>query len=886
MTIRKVGARRPAVLNHPIAVLIAPVLSALIASLVWAQPVPVFVDTSPMTTARANDTRSGAVAVLQNGKVLVSGGLNASGVPVTSANLYDPSTGKFVPTGPLNTARWDHMAAVLPDGRVLIAGGYDSTNNPLNTSEIYNPASGSFTPGPVMSGTRAQGTATALADGRVLVAGGNGSGTNAADLYIPGAPGAGTFSGPFGMSDDRLNATATRLPNGKVLVCGGYSGTAGTEVASCDLFDPVLNTFSPTGPMSIKREAHTATLISSSVLIAGGYDGTALNNTEVYNIAAGTFSPGPLMTVPRYFHEAVALNNGLVFFTGGTNSNSSTALNSAELFDPYYNYFYPTASMATARVIPFAVLMPSGLVLVGGGETVGGGTELASAEIYDTAPGTFVPNGAMAIARQFHTASLLSNGRVLVTGGKNAFGVTKTTELSSAAGFAAGPPMSSPRAFHTATDLGSQTRFLIAGGQDSTGHVLPSAQVYTVSTNAFTATANNMTANRLGHTAVKVSNGATKWVLLAGGMGSDGNPLKTADKYSISGNSFSASAGTMTVARMFHTATLLLDGTVLIAGGNGAGNVPLKSAELYNPGTDTFTAIAAAMKSARAFHSAVLLVSGKVLLAGGVDANGQVASAELYDPAAKTFAAVSTMPVTRDLFTATLLTDGDVLLAGGQYLFSSYEYALYNAELFDPFLNEFTEVPASILAFYPMRSARFGHTATLLQSGMVMLTGGKDYFNAVEKSTELYDPPEGPSFIGTKAALISDAPASGMPGETVKAGSFSVVNTGRRAETLNSVTMAVNQPSLFSSLTLTATIGSVMKQAQVSKPGRSVTFSFGPGLPLGANTAAMMALIGRIAPASRLVSSIQAATVVDMTGFNGAVSSIGLPVILSRVSMK
>src|SRR5262249_8192101 len=156
--------------------------------------------------------------------------------------------------------------------------------------------------------------------------------------------------------------------------------------------------------------------------------------------------------------------------------------------------------------------------------------------------------------------------------------------------FSAGPAMSSPRAFHTATDTGSTAgaTFLIAGGQDNTGKVLPTAQVYTSSTNAFTATTNNMTANRLGHTGTRVP--STNIVLVAGGMDSNGNPLKSADKYSIAGNSFSVSAGAMTAARVFHTATLLLDGTELVAGGNGPGNVPLATAEIYTPGTDSFAA--------------------------------------------------------------------------------------------------------------------------------------------------------------------------------------------------------------------------------------------------------------------------------------------------------
>jgi hypothetical protein len=248
------------------------------------------------------------------------------------------------------------------------------------------------------------------------------------------------------------------------------------------------------------------------------------------------------------------------------------------------------------------------------------------------------------------------------------------------------------------------------------------------------------------------------------------------------------------------------------------------------------------------------------------------------------------MPFARDLFTGTLLADGDVLVAGGEQK-PSYP-ALSSAELFDPFLNEFNEVPPpNPSSFSVMLASRFGHSAALLPSGMVMLAGGKDYTGAVQAGTEWYDPPEAPSFVGAKVALISDAPATGSSGQTVTAGSFSVINTSGHAETLSSVTMAASDPVLFSALALNATIGSTTRSASVSAPGNSVTFSYSPALPLGSGAIATLALNGTIAPKSQLskhkhlAPSIQAATVINASGFNGAVNSSGLPIILSSVSL-
>ena len=77
-----------------------------------------------MTTSRTSSTAT----LLPNGKVLVTGGIHYTNTTVpnsflSSAELYDPATGKFYPTGTMSTARINHTATLLPNGKVLVAGG-------------------------------------------------------------------------------------------------------------------------------------------------------------------------------------------------------------------------------------------------------------------------------------------------------------------------------------------------------------------------------------------------------------------------------------------------------------------------------------------------------------------------------------------------------------------------------------------------------------------------------------------------------------------------------------------------------------------------------------------------------------------------------------------
>jgi hypothetical protein len=355
-------------------------------------------------------------------------------------------------------------------------------------------------------------------------------------------------------------------------------------------------------------------------------------------------------TTVRVYASATLLDDGTVLIAGGTGGigaavsingqnadPTSQTLATAELYDPATDSYTATGSMAQPRALHTATRLADGRVLlVGGGVTEAGqaGTPdvntLPPPEIYDPATGTFTTTaGNTTIPRIFSTATLLPDGKVLIAGG--------------------------------------MTMALPADGAspDPNAEGMPTAvaELFDPATGTFTATG-SMTTPRMWHTATVLADGR---VLFVGGtvdFDATGQAM-TPDPTMMSAEIYDPATGTFTTTggpslpRLGSAATLLNDGRVLVTGGTDTDNATpesfAKTAELFDPGAGTFSPTGD-MASGHAFHTATTLSDGRVLVAGfgeeilagmGVGSNAMpdlLSSAEVYDPAAGTFATVEVEP--------------------------------------------------------------------------------------------------------------------------------------------------------------------------------------------------------------------------------------------------
>ena len=451
----------------------------------------------------------------------------------------------------------------------------------------------------------------------------------------------------------------------------------------------------------------------------------------------------------------------------------------------------PVLASLAATIV--AVALNVGIAAAGCGSA--GGLEVGPLEAPASLAGT-APDAASAAP---DTSKLPQPGDVLIAGGIGSNGQTiGSAQFYSASlgSFVSTPAMGTTRAAHSALMFPAQNVVLLVGGFTGKAKPTGSSIVFHFITQATGRIyhTNKGTFGTYGPVKDKMKSGnsdddraffpavtlpSSGWGFFPSGL-CNGDLRPTAFDYDSGLNMFQQFLPNPVVTtRAFHTATVLTTGPdagqVLITGGMvDFGGDTTKTAEIFDPTTGISTATANPMNDSRAGQTATLLSDGTVLIAGGATGVGgtwtSLNTAEIYDPTKGTFTCIGgtlggggckpSMQAARWQHTATLLGNGNVLIAGGFDGSASWTLAPFGkgagdagtwtptgtientAEVYDPTGQTFT-------ATGPMTAARFGHTATLLTTGTdagdVLIVGGFGGSNpgAPLNSTELSDPTGG-----------------------------------------------------------------------------------------------------------------------------------------------
>lgn len=325
-----------------------------------------------------------------------------------------------------------------------------------------------------------------------------------------------------------------------------------------------------------------------------------------------------------------------------------------------------TGSLAARRYQHVSAILPNGNVLVAGGfvlDALGNEAASTTAEIYDVGTGTWATAMPMHGKRAIAAAATLANGDILVSGGETeTLTILDSAEVYSATSgtWSTTGGLNIPRSGHTSTAVGDGT-VLVAGGWDTTGNHFYDAELYQAGAFSLAGAIND---TRFFHAAVALPGNR---VLLGGGTEPFDGALGTLEMYTAGvGWAPRGSLARMASPRTLASALRLADGDVLFVGGYNATENELSSSERYRPSTNTWTTGTGHLERARYNSVPVLLPDGRALFIAGETVRRDFADGELYDPDTTNFTRVFGLASGRAFgFTANLLGDGRVLVAGG-----------------------------------------------------------------------------------------------------------------------------------------------------------------------------------------------------------------------------
>jgi N-acetylneuraminic acid mutarotase len=409
---------------------------------------------APMSVGR----EAAAVAAVGN-KIYVCGGVNGNQGFLTSVEIYDPVAGAWSPGPTMPVSVWTAQfgGGVAVGGKLYVMGhpnyvsevrthvldiatsvwsplvdypragfslSFVALHGDLFAVEATNPLDVGF----AMSYSRVfdvvsarWGVAPAQAPKLCLV--------NLAEVagVVYAVGGAGYYAGgghsldvsayrPAWRSRPRLPTAradaAAAAMSGKVYVAGGR-GTAGTTLATLDVFDPSRDLWKPRAAMQGARESFSLVAVNGVVYAIGGFDratGAALATVEAYVPGLNQWSPRAPMSKPRSGATATVLGGKILVAGGGDDS--------AEEYDPATDSWTPRASMSSARTSAGGAALGSSAFAFGGAV---GGVPTATTEVYDPAEDSWSARGPLTTPRS-QAAGAVLDGRPIAIGGVDGAG--------------------------------------------------------------------------------------------------------------------------------------------------------------------------------------------------------------------------------------------------------------------------------------------------------------------------------------------------------------------------------------------------------------------------------------------------------------------------------
>ena len=326
--------------------------------------------------------------------------------------------------------------------------------------------------------------------------------------------------------------------------------------------------------------------------------------------------------------------------------------------------------------------------------------------------GRWSTTGSLAIGRIEHTSTLLLDGRVITVGG-NEGGSSVELYSPTTRTWSRAASMINARSTHTATLLPDGRLFVTGGWYYNTAS--KTTEIYNPVSNTWTAIS-NMNFGRYGHAAVYLPAPINK-ILVMGGYGDSiaPLPLQSCELYDFVSNKWTNTTS-MLSKRVYFTATYLSSMNAVVAIGDG---FPDGSAEIFSVLTLQWTRSLNSMPDYRTGHTATLLPNGQILIAGG---GYSISTTYLYNPTTNSFTFAANTTTARIEPSAALLPSGLVLLSGGMLSNGSM---FRSAEVYDYRLNTWRSVA-------DMNTSRFRHNSILSDSSslsptVLVIGGQKDW---------------------------------------------------------------------------------------------------------------------------------------------------------------